>query len=181
VAERQPHSNKRDEIRSAWPPNVPPRTQRGTPHLRRYRDDRSSGRQPLPSWASRRTPTCCGMLVATSSISMGGLMARPVLGGRATCESCPSIDVREWHRQGRLQSGQQFSWSWTCGGESAGSVSVRVESAAVVLSYRSCSSGSSEWKAIEQRLPISLTNTSVDPYVLIRGAARPVDHDRVPS
>jgi hypothetical protein len=34
---------------------------------------------------------------------------------------------------------------------------VRVESAAVVLSYRSCSSGSSEWKAIEQRLPISLT------------------------
>ena len=34
---------------------------------------------------------------------------------------------------------------------------MRVESAAVVLSYRSCSSGSSEWKAVEQRLPISLT------------------------
>jgi hypothetical protein len=84
-------------------------------------------------------------------------MARPTLGGGATCESCPSIDVREWHRQGRLQSGQQFSWSWTCGGESAGSISERVESAAVVLRYRSCSSGSSECKAIEQRVPISLT------------------------
>jgi hypothetical protein len=23
-------------------------------------------------------------------------------GGRATCESCTSIDVRQWHRQGRL-------------------------------------------------------------------------------
>jgi hypothetical protein len=84
-------------------------------------------------------------------------MARRALGGRATCESCPSIDVREWHRQGRLDSGQQFSWSWTCGAESVGSISVRVESAAVVLSYRSCSLGSREWKIIEQRLPISLT------------------------
>jgi hypothetical protein len=84
-------------------------------------------------------------------------MARQALGGRATCESCTSIDVRDWHRKGRLHSGQQFSWSWTCRGESAGSISVRVESAAVVLSYRSCSSGSREWKTIEQRLPISLT------------------------
>ena len=84
-------------------------------------------------------------------------MARPTLGGGATYKSCPSIDVREWHQQGRLQSGQQFSWSWTCGGKSAGSISERVESAAVVLRYRSCSSGSSECKAIEQRVPISLT------------------------
>jgi hypothetical protein len=63
-------------------------------------------------------------------------VARPALGGGATCESCPSIDVLEWHRQGRLESGQQFSWSWTCDAESVGSISVRVESAAVVLRYR---------------------------------------------
>jgi hypothetical protein len=82
-------------------------------------------------------------------------MARPALGGRATCESCTSIDVRRWHREGRLCPGRQFSWSWTCGGESAGSISVQVESAAVVLNYRSYSSGS--WKSVQQRVPISST------------------------
>ena len=84
-------------------------------------------------------------------------MARPAYGGRTTCESCPSIDVRQWHRQGRLHPGQQFSWSWTCDGEPAGSISVRVESAAVILNYRSCNSGSNEWKSIQQKVPISLT------------------------
>jgi hypothetical protein len=83
-------------------------------------------------------------------------MPRPARGGRATCESCLSIDVREWHRQGRLRSGQ-FSWSWTRGGESAGSITVHVESAAVLLSYRSCSLGSSEWKSVQQRVSISTT------------------------
>ena len=84
-------------------------------------------------------------------------MARPARGGCMTCESCTSIDVREWHRQGRLEPGQQFSRSWTCGGEPAGSINVRVECAAVVLSYRSCGSGSTDWKSIQQRVPIRLT------------------------
>ena len=82
-------------------------------------------------------------------------MPRPFLGA-PTCESCPSIDVRQWHRQGRLRSGQQFSWSWTWSGEPAGSITVHVESAAVVLSYR-CSSGSGGWKSVEQHVPIKLT------------------------
>jgi hypothetical protein len=75
----------------------------------------------------------------------------------ATCESCPSIDVRLWHREGRLDPGQRFSWSWTRGGEPAGTIAVQVEGAAVVLSYRSYSSASNEWKSIQQRVPISLT------------------------
>ena len=84
-------------------------------------------------------------------------MARPIRGGRTTCESCAWIDVRQWHRQGRLHAGQQFSWSWTRGSDAAGSITVRVEDAAVVLSYRSCRPGSNEWKSIQQRVPISLT------------------------
>jgi hypothetical protein len=84
-------------------------------------------------------------------------MARQALGGRTTCESCTSIDVRQWHRQGRLYPGQRFACSWTCGGQSAGSIRVRAESAAVVLSYRSSSSGSNEWKSIQQKVPIRLT------------------------
>jgi hypothetical protein len=84
-------------------------------------------------------------------------MARPALGARTTCESCTSIDVRQWHREGRLHPGQQFSWSWTRGGEPAGSIAVRVESDAVVLNYRAESSGSGEWKSVQQRVPIRLT------------------------
>jgi len=61
-------------------------------------------------------------------------MARWPFGGRTTCESCKSIDARLWHRQGRLQAGQTFSWSWTANGEPYGHAKVRVESDAVVLS-----------------------------------------------
>jgi hypothetical protein len=46
-------------------------------------------------------------------------MARPAYGGRTTCESCTSIDVRRWHREGRLQAGQYFSQSWSLGAELA--------------------------------------------------------------
>ena len=42
-----------------------------------------------------------------------------------------------------------FSWSWRRGGEAAGNITVRVEDAAVVLSYRSCRPGSSEWNLIQ--------------------------------
>ena len=89
--------------------------------------------------------------------SRGKLMARPAYGGRTTCESCSSIDVRHWHRDGRLRAGQYFSWSWTRGGEPAGSIRVRTECDAVVLMYRSRSWGASEWKSIEQRVPITWT------------------------
>ena len=39
----------------------------------------------------------------------------------------------------------------------AGSITVQVECAAVLLSYRSCYSGSDDWKSIQQRVPIRLT------------------------
>ena len=84
-------------------------------------------------------------------------MARPAYGGRPTCESCKSIDVRRWHRGGRLRPGQHFPCSWTRGGESAGNIRVRTEGDAVVLIYRSRSWGATEWKSIEQRVPITWT------------------------
>ena len=34
---------------------------------------------------------------------------------RATCEGCLSIDVRRWHREGRLHEGEHFSYSWIYG------------------------------------------------------------------
>ena len=84
-------------------------------------------------------------------------MARPAYGGRATCEPCKSVDVRRWHREGRLRAGRYFSYSWTCGGEPSDSINVRAECDAVVLIYRAQSSGSTEWKSIEQRVPITWT------------------------
>jgi hypothetical protein len=84
-------------------------------------------------------------------------MARPYGSGRSTCESCKSIDVRHWHRAGRLRPGQYFSWSWTCGGEPSGNISVRAEQDAVVLMFRSRTYGDAEWKSVEQRVPIIWT------------------------
>jgi hypothetical protein len=84
-------------------------------------------------------------------------MARPAYGGRTTCESCNSIDVRRWHREGRLRVGQFFSWSWTRGGEPSGNINVRTEQDAVVLMFRSRTYGDAEWKSVEQRVPIAWT------------------------
>jgi hypothetical protein len=84
-------------------------------------------------------------------------MGRPYGSGRATCESCKSIDVRRWHRQGKLHAGQCFPWAWSRGGEPAGNINVRTEADAVTLIYRSRSPGDSEWKSVEQRVPITWT------------------------
>jgi hypothetical protein len=65
--------------------------------------------------------------------------------------------VRRWHREGWLRAGQFFSSSWERGGESSGRINVRTERHAVVLIYRSRNSDASEWKAIEQRIPITWT------------------------
>jgi hypothetical protein len=65
--------------------------------------------------------------------------------------------VRRWHREGRLLAGRQFSWSWTSGGEPSGSINVRAEADAVVLSFRARSFLAAGWKPIEQRVPITWT------------------------
>jgi hypothetical protein len=85
-------------------------------------------------------------------------MARPAYGGRTTCESCNWIDVRRWHREGRLAAGQYFSCSWTCRGEPSGTIKVSTEWDAVLLIYRARRWETPEWKSIEQRVPITWTN-----------------------
>jgi hypothetical protein len=77
--------------------------------------------------------------------------------GRPTCETCKSIDVRRWHREGRLNAEQTFSWHWSCGGEPSGSICVRSELDAVTLLYRWRAYEGAEWKRIEQRVPITWT------------------------
>jgi hypothetical protein len=84
-------------------------------------------------------------------------MARPAYGSRPTCEGCKSIDIRRWQREGRLRDGQCFLCSWARCGEPSGSITVRTEPEAVVLMFRSRSWQGSEWKSVEQFVPITWT------------------------
>jgi hypothetical protein len=88
-------------------------------------------------------------------------MARPAGGGRLTCESCPSIDVREWARRGCLRPNQRFSSSWSRDGEHLGSITVRTGpeavTGAVVLSFRSRGSAGGRSRSLEQRVSITWT------------------------
>ena len=77
-------------------------------------------------------------------------LSRWPFGGPDICELYKSIDVRRWHREGRLLAGRQFSWSWTSGGEPSGTINVLTEVDAVVLIYR-VRSFLAEWKSTEQR------------------------------
>jgi hypothetical protein len=87
------------------------------------------------------------------------LMGRPPYGARATCESCKSIDVRHWHREGLLSAGQYFTCSWRySSGEKSGSINVRTERDAVVLTYQTCHGLANDWKSISQRVPITWTD-----------------------
>ena len=86
-------------------------------------------------------------------------MGRPAYGALSTCESCESIDVRRWHREARLTAGQYFTCSWTySGGEPTGSINVRTQRDAVILSYQTRHCGATEWKSINQRVPITWTD-----------------------
>ena len=87
----------------------------------------------------------------------GTIMGRPAYGGRTTCEECKSVDVRRWHREGRLQPWQSFSTAWNCAGMPAGRIGVRTEPDSVILTFNSRGSGSSEWRPVEQRVPIVRT------------------------
>jgi hypothetical protein len=88
-------------------------------------------------------------------------MARPAGDGRMTCESCLSIDVREWARRGYLRPNQRFSWSWSDGGEPYGSITARIGPhpvpGAVVLSFRPRGSAGGRLTSLEQGVPITWT------------------------
>ena len=76
---------------------------------------------------------------------------------RRTCETCNSIDVRDWHRRGLLRVGPKFEWSWTRSGQPSGSIRVRSEGDAVILTYRFRAAGQAELKRIEQHVPLEWT------------------------
>ncbi len=73
------------------------------------------------------------------------------------CESSQSLDVRRMHRDGQLEAGETFSYSWSCGGEPFGSIGVLTEGYSIVLTFSVRRSEDSQWKSIEQRVPVVWT------------------------
>src|SRR4051812_22490221 len=78
-------------------------------------------------------------------------------GGGAVCEQLPRIDVRAWHREGRIQPGQSFSFSWRMGEEPYGSIHVETEPGAIVLRFRTRETEDAAWRGVEQRVPLVWT------------------------
>jgi hypothetical protein len=75
--------------------------------------------------------------------------------GGPICETCPSIDVRRWQREGRLLPGQSFEVAWACDGEQCASIGVRTEGQSVVLMFRVLRAEG--WEDIQQRVPVTWT------------------------
>jgi hypothetical protein len=97
--------------------------------------------------SSRRAPSSRSDRRARSTS-----VARWPFGSRDTCESCKSIDVRRWQRQGFLREGEGLRCD-----ELTGNIRVRTERDAVVLSYRVRGLLDAVWKSIEQRVPLTWT------------------------
>lgn len=70
-------------------------------------------------------------------------------GTKTTCEEVRRIDIREMKKHGWLQPGCNRRMSWSCGGESTGSIRYQVNVNAITLSYRSFAYGD-EWEDIEE-------------------------------
>lgn len=77
--------------------------------------------------------------------------------GSADCtDSCRSIDVRRWQRDGLLAPGRWFNWQWTSDGETVANINVQSEAGRVRLNYRIRQNGG-DWQSMDY--PVYLTTT----------------------
>jgi hypothetical protein len=71
-------------------------------------------------------------------------------GGKRRTNDMHALDVRSIGRAGRLTDRAWFTWQWTCNGETAASIQIRVEADRVVLNHRNRSSrhNDGEWESM---------------------------------
>src|SRR5450759_1926820 len=69
-------------------------------------------------------------------------------GGKPETDDAMPLDIRKLSRKRLLVPGNSFSWQWTVNNRVVSSISLRVESQALVLSYRKRSTGEN----VEQRV-----------------------------
>jgi hypothetical protein len=89
-----------------------------------------------------------------------------VLMGRGTCETCLSIDVRDWHRQDFLRNGASFTISWSIGDDLFGDARVHITSSGANIAYRVRTAEGGLAPPVEQEIPIIGTACNL-------GGARP--------
>jgi hypothetical protein len=65
-----------------------------------------------------------------------------------------SIDVRRWHRDDLLATGNVFDWRWSIDGETVGNINVRVEAHRVILAYQY-----RRGNRLDEKYPVRLTWT----------------------
>ncbi len=91
---------------------------------------------------------------------MGGLGSgnRYRFDKKSTTDECRSLDVRRFHREGLLKSGNVFSWRWSRAGQEVASIGAFVYQDKIVLSYRHRSGPAGEWEDVKE--PVSLEWTA---------------------
>lgn len=86
---------------------------------------------------------------------MGGYgSGRP--GWRPKAEGFRNIDVNRLRKAGLLRAGYSGGWQWTVDGEKVASISMRAETARLVLIYR-IRPGGGEWEDVEEPIPLEET------------------------
>ena len=78
---------------------------------------------------------------------------RPSYCGKAETADATPLDIRKLARQGLLVVGRGFSWQWTVNDRVVASISIRVESQGLVLSYQRMRTG----EEITQRVSTQTT------------------------
>jgi len=80
---------------------------------------------------------------------------------KTTTEECRSLDVRRLHREGLLEPGYQFSWSWSRAGRQLASIGGVVlgehRPEQMVFLFRHRSGPNAEWEDVEEPIALEWT------------------------
>ena len=88
---------------------------------------------------------------------MGGFNSGRSGGKRTTGDMC-ALDIRRLVRDGLLQRGSAFLWTWSRGDEKVASIQVwPVEPNRVRLTYRARNHGETEWRAMDYSVRVTWT------------------------
>ena len=78
-------------------------------------------------------------------------------GGKRTTSDMRTLDIRKIQREGLLNPGRSFGWSWKRGGETVASINLAISFGCVTLKYRNCANGG-QWR--DMKYPVQLADTA---------------------
>jgi hypothetical protein len=78
-------------------------------------------------------------------------------GGKRTTADMRALDIRKIQRDGLLNPGRSFGWTWKRGGETVARINLAVGLGCVTLEYRNRPNGG-QWQ--DMKYPVRLTDTA---------------------